>query len=533
MPISLNKLKSKISSDNSYLVPMHSEEKNHNMQDIAVIGYECRFGFADNKEEFWELLRRGLDGIVPFPEQRKKYGEEFLKYQDKYGKYSGFYEGGFLNDVDKFDNERFPINKLEISLMSPEQRLFLTTAWNALEDAGYGGRKSIGKDVGVFIGNSVDFGVPYRDFIHAQNTDMSSVALSGNLNGIIASRISFLNDWKGPAIDVDTACSSALAAIHMACKSLREGECKIALAGAVKVDNLPLNEIKQAEDALGITSSDGRTKTFDVLSDGTGLGEGVGVIVLKKLSQAQQDHDHICAVIKGSALNHDGKSANLTAPNPAAQEAVIMKAWKNANIKPDTISYIEAHGTGTKLGDPIEIKGITGAFRNFTDKEHFCGIGSVKSNIGHLDHASGMAGIIKLLLCLEHKKLVPSVHFTKPNEAIHLEDAPVYVNTEYKDWKPEGAVRRCGISAFGLSGTNAHIILEEAGEPQKGEVVQNKYHILTLSATNDRKLLEYIWSYGKYLYQESDVDLEDLCYTANTGRESYQCRIAYVFETID
>lgn len=536
MPISMKSVKSKMTrepqnkqSDEKYTT-YHAEESEHN---IAVIGLACKFASADNEKEFWEVLRRGEDCIHPYPKRRKKYGDEFLRHQIKYPVEDGYYEGGFLNEVDKFDNEVFPISKMEVSLMSPEQRNFLQIAWAAMENAGYGGEKSKGTHTGVFLGNSTDFGVPYKEFIDVLNPELSSIAISGNLNGIIASRISFFNDWKGPAIDIDTACSSSLTAIHLACKSLRDGECEMAVVGAAKIDNLPLKSIKNKEDQLGITSADGRTKTFDYTSDGTGLGEGIGVIVLKKLSKAVSDGDNIRAIIKGSAINHDGQSANLTAPNPIAQEEVIVSALKDAHVKPDTISYIEAHGTGTKLGDPIEIKGITEAYRRFTEKKQFCAIGSVKSNIGHLDNAAGMAGIIKLILSLEHKKLPPTIHYTKANENINFEDSPVYVNTKYCDWISNGEPRRCGISAFGLSGTNCHIILEEAPEQHKVKKTETEKYIFMLSAANKARLMDYIWEYQQYLYQNTDVDAGDISYTAATGRMHYEARLAIVYQSVE
>lgn len=535
MSIDLGQIKKKINQTKERVPVSETNEQKSQMHDIAIIGQACQFSFADNLEEYWNLLIRGTDAIHEFPEERKKFGNEYVKYQTKFTQDTSYYEGGFLNEVDRFDNEVFHINQLEVSLMSPEQRKFLQVAWKAIEDAGYGGNRTKNKDVGVFIGNSTDFGVPYKEFIDTLNPELSSTSIAGNLNGIVASRISFLNDWKGPAVNIDTACSSSLAAIHYACMSLRAGECSMAIAGSVKIDNLPIKEIKQKEDQLGITSEDGRTRTFDKDSNGTGLGEGVGVIVLKCLDKAIHDGDHICAVIKGSAVNHDGRSANLTAPNPAAQAEVLVRAWKDANIKPETISYIEAHGTGTKLGDPIEVTGLTDAFRKFTSKKQFCAIGSVKSNIGHLDHAAGMAGIIKLILCLEHKKMVPSIHYHAPNEQINFSDSPVYVNTEYKDWESGAGKRRCGISGFGLSGTNCHIVLEEANvEINKADHCEQEEqnYILTISACNKERLMDYLWNYEQFLYTNDRIDLHALCYTANTGRSHYNSRLVVLFRSL-
>ena len=500
-------------------------------KDIAIIGVACKFASANNKEEFWNMLERGEDCIRTFPKARQARGNEFLKHQIRYSKDGGYHVGGYLDEVNEFDNGIFSISPIEASLMSPEQRKFLEVAWEAIEDSGYGGNKIRNSKTGVFLGHSSDFGVPYKEFIDALNPEMSSYAISGNLNSIIASRISYILNLKGPSINVDTACSSSLTAIHLACQSLRRKECDMALVGAAKVDNLPLASIVKKEDEIGITSKDGRTKTFDDSSDGTGLGEGIGVVLLKPLNLARKDRDHIYAVIKGSAINHDGKSANLTSPNPVAQEKVIVEALKDAKVRPETISYIEAHGTGTKLGDPIEIKGITAAYQRYTDKLQYCGIGSVKSNIGHLDNAAGMAGLIKLVLSLQHKELPASINFTKPNKNINFEASPLYVNHTHQKWNTDGKVRRCAISAFGLSGTNCHMILEEAPVQKAIHESNNDYvnRILMISAKDKERVKDYVWKYQRYLYQNPEVNLDNLCYTANTGREKYSSRLAIIF----
>lgn len=526
MKIDLNNLKSKINlkSDSAETVDISNK-------DIAVIGMACKFASAESTEEFWEVLKNGVDCIRAFPRKRQRYGEDFLAHQDRYQGEDGFYEGGFLEHADLFDNEFFGISPMEAALMSPDQRNFLETAWSAIEDSGYGGNKLKGSKTGIFLGHSSDFGVSYKEFIDACNPAMATFAISGNLNTIIASRLSYLLDFKGPSINVDTACSSALTAIHTACRSLREGDCTVAIAGASKIDNLPLKSIKKKEDELGITSADGRTRSFDHASQGTGLGEGVGVIVLKPLAQAQKDGDQIHAVIRGSAVNQDGTSANLTAPNPDAQAELIIKACQDARVHPESISYIEAHGTGTKLGDPIEISGITKAFRQYTDKKQFCAIGSVKSNLGHLDNAAGMAGIIKAILSLKHKAIPPSVHYTSANEKISFEESPVYVNAAYKKWESDNGKRRCSVSAFGLSGTNCHIILEEAEDVSKAaysEDTDNK--IVTLSAKSQQELLMYIWKYQEFLNRTPDINLRNLCFTTNTGRSHYTHRIAIIFK---
>lgn len=533
MKLDLNALSSKIDLNSKSKIEKEvTFQELRGTNDIAVIGMACRIASSNNVEEYWTSLKNGVDCIRPFPIKRQKYGNEFLKMQDKYNGADGYYDGGFLDEVDLFDNEFFGITPIEANLMSPDQRNFLQVAWSAIEDAGYGNNKLASQKAGIYLGHSSDFGVSYKEFIDSLNPDMQTFAISGNLNSIISSRLAYLLDLKGPSMNIDTACSSALVAIHTACKALKNGECDVAIVGSSKIDNLPLKIIKKREDELGITSPDGRTRTFDFHSNGTGLGEGIGALVLKPFSAAKRDHDHIYAVIKGSAVNQDGKSANLTSPNPRAQEEVILKAWQDARVNSEMISYIEAHGTATKLGDPIEVEGITNAFRHYTDKKQFCAIGSVKSNIGHLDNAAGIAGIIKVILALQHKELPKSLHFTKSNIKIDFTDTPLYVNTQHKEWKPNGDKRLCGISAFGLSGTNCHIIL---GEVVKEEAITEKenrdYHILTISTKKRELLKEYIWKYQMFLYQNPDISLQDMCYTANTGRTHYEQRLAILFKS--
>jgi polyketide synthase PksN len=502
--------------------------------EIAIIGLSCRIAAADDKDEYWNMLKNGWDCIRKFPANREKVNEVFLKVSGKNYKNDGYYQGGFLGEIDKFDYELFDLSPLEASLMSPNQRIFLEAAWAAIEDAGYGGKKITGSNTGVFLGHSTDFGIAYKEFIEVLNPEMAGLAISGNLNSLIASRISYLLDLRGPSLLVDTACSSSLAAIHTACLSLRNRECDMALAGAVKIDLLPLSSIKSKEDEIGITSPDSIARVFDDKSEGTGLGEGVGAVLLKPLSKALEDGDHIYAIIKGSAVNQDGSSVNLTSPNPASQEKVIIKAWQDAGINPETVTYIEAHGTGTKLGDPIEVKGIEKAFKRHTNKKQFCAIGSVKSNIGHLDNAAGMAGLIKAVFALKYKMIPPSIHFKSPNKKIDFEDTSVYVNDILREWRSDKTPRRCGISAFGLSGTNCHVVLEEAPEVKNcNKIIKNKSYILALSAKSREGILELIWGYFLFLYKEKNIDLNSVCYTANTGRGHYNCRLAIIFHNIE
>lgn len=502
--------------------------------DIAIIGMAARFPSADDIDMFWHNIKNGKDCITSFPDSRKEDIEDFLPLifnQDNIGE---FHEGGFLEDIDKFDYEFFKLSPKEAGLMDPNQRLLLQTIWHAIEDAGYGGRKLTDTKTGVYLGYSSDFGENYKHLI--QLSDPSSVGLAtvGNIKSIIASRISYILDLKGPSMLVDTACSSTLVAVHLACHGIRNGECDMALAGGIKLNLIPMKP--REENRIGIESSIWRTRTFDEMSDGTGLGEGVGVIFLKSLRKAIQDRDNIYAIIKGSAINQDGMSIGLTAPNSEAQSEVILKAWENSRIEPETISYIEAHGTGTKLGDPIEIEGIKSAFRKHTEKKQFCAVGSVKTNIGHLDNAAGIAGLIKAVLTVKHNELPPSVHFSRPNRKIDFVNSPVYVNDSLTKWESDGSPKRCGINSFGLSGTNCHIVLEETPMRENNkceDAVEGESNIFTLSAKNIEALKELLKAFETFALSDFHESIKDICYTANTGRGHYNFRLAMLIKDKD
>ncbi len=499
---------------------------NISLKDIAVIGISAKLPQAESHDAFWELLQSGKDLVGGFPDSRK---EELMPYlrrmESQYGSIS-FFDGAYIEDVSGFDYSFFRLSPKEASLMSPAQRLFLQTAWGALENAGYGGGAMHGSRTGVFIGYNGDALHDYKRIIEALDPDALSLAAPGNLSSIIPSRISYLLNLRGPAISVDTACSSSLVAVHLACQSLRSGECETAIAGSVKINVLPLDTGIR----LGIESSDNRAKTFDDSADGTGIGDGVIALLLKPLSRAQEDGDPIYAVIKGSAMNQDGSSAGMTAPNALAQEDVIARAWQDANIDPETVTYMEAHGTGTSLGDPIEIDGLTRAFRRYTDKRQFCAIGSLKTNIGHLDHAAGIAGLLKAILSLVHKQLPPTLHYRSPNRNIPFVDSPVYVNDELAVWETEGGkARRCGVSAFGMSGTNCHVVLEEAPERKPSALSDREVELFCLSAHSIPALgrLVLLMRDWVQLHREDERRcLADLCYSLVVGRGIHRHRLA-------
>ncbi len=499
--------------------------------DIAVTGIACSIGKANDKNAFWEMLKKSEDMVIDFPDSRVK---DIVQYLDciKQDYDDGFYRGGFLPEISNFDYAFFSMSPKEASLISPEQRLFLQTAWNAIEDAGYDPYQMRGSATGVYLGFSTDFGREYKALVDKLQPKYSGMSISGNLHSIIASRISYLLDLHGPSLAIDTACSSSLAAVHFACQSLHNGDCDTAIAGSVKIDLLPLISHKDTITEIGITDPHDRTRAFDDEAHGTGLGEGVIALVLKPLHSAIRDEDSVYAVIKGSAMNQDGNSIGITAPNIAAQKQLLQKAWKNAGINAESIAFIEAHGTGTKLGDPIELQAIRQAFSEYTNKRQFCAVGSVKSNVGHLDHAAGMVGLVKAILAISNQQLPPTLHFHFPNPKIEFCESPIYVNDRLRDLKKEEPIR-AGVSAFGLSGTNCHVLLEQAPQAQFLEKSHSDAYCIKLTANSIASynairqiLLEYMRRYGQ------TVDLGDLCFTFNTGRHDYRYRSVFLFKTL-
>ena len=502
-----------------------------NKKDIAIIGMSGKISSNKDLSDFWCGLVKGKDYMHPFSSERILNIRAFLDNQGLNADELRYSEASYLNEIDKFDYEFFSLSLTEANLISPNQRLFLETVWSAIEDAGYGGNKLSGTKTGVYVGFSTDSGgSEYRDFIRILDPFSQDISLPGNINSIIGSRISYLLDLKGPSMLIDTACSSSLTAVHKACQAIRNGECDTAIAGSINIYLIPP---VGSEYGIGIQSSDGKTRAFDDNSDGIGHGEGVIAIVLKLLDKALEDGDQVYAVIKGSAVNQDGSSIGITAPSSLAQAEVITMAWQDAEINPETITYIETHGTGTKLGDPIEINGIQKAFQKFTSKKQFCAVGSVKTNIGHLDHAAGIAGLIKAVLALKNKEIPPSLHFERPNRKINFIDSPVYVNKYLKKWEVNGFPRRCGVSAFGLSGTNCHVVLEEAPERKTIPENQEGVYLLAISAKYQEGIIELAKSYRELIDNQPNIDLNNLCITANMGRGHYNRRLIILFLNID
>lgn len=504
------------------LIEMIKENKVNNNEDIAIIGVGLRFPFSNNMKEFWKVVYGKFDCIRRLPENRKKDVDEYLDFTGEYD-HRNYLDGAYLDRIDCFDSSFFNITPYEAKLMDPYQRLFLQVAWETIEDSGLRMDEIKSSRTGVYIGCAPNIKDSYQNFILNYDKEAFPFSIAANIPAMIPARISYLLDLKGPAITIDTACSSSLVAIHQACEGIKNGDCDLAIAGAMKLHVVPIEEDIFK---IGIEASDGRTRAFDEKSDGAGFGEGVASVLLKPLSKAVRDNDNIYAVIKGGAVNQDGKSMGITAPNPMAQKDVLLKAWKNSGVDPCQLDFIETHGTGTSLGDPIEVQGITQAFGEFTDKKQFCAISSVKSNIGHLYECAGMASLIKSILGLKNRTLLSSLHFNTPNMKINFEDSPVYVNTRNRKVEESKYPMRCGVSSFGFSGTNCHLVLEEAPQIENNDSLITGERILPLSADNLGGLITLINRYKEFFKNVKDISIDQICSIAAFGRNHYRHRVA-------
>ncbi|NJK63906.1 MAG: SDR family NAD(P)-dependent oxidoreductase [Synechococcaceae cyanobacterium SM2_3_1] len=507
---------------------------------IAIVGMACRFPQAENYHQFWQNLEQGVNSITEIPSDRwsisRFYSRDPETPNTTVSKWGGFIEG-----IDRFDANFFGISPREATRMDPQQRLMLELSWACLEDAGYTPYDPKGQDIGVFVGVC---NYDYEQLLLEREPHIGGHTLTGNQASILPNRISYLFNFHGPSFSVDTACSSSLIALHQAIGSLRSGECEMALVGGVNIYSMPTRFISLSK--LGMLSPTGQCRTFDAGADGYVRGEGAGVVLLKPLQRALEDGDQILALIRGSAVNHGGKTRTLTSPNAYSQSQVIRAAYTQAGISPGTVTYIETHGTGTPLGDPIEINGLKRAFSQLFQQygeelppEAFCGLGAVKTNIGHTESAAGIAGLIKVILAMRHKKLPKLANFESLNPRIKLEDGPFYLVTETQDWpqrqkeKGEMIPRRAGISSFGFGGVNAHVVLEEAPavEDRERDVTQ-PHHVLTLSAKTEEALQEWVRRTRGYLTEHPEVNLGDLCFTVNTGRGQFEHRLAVVASSI-
>src|SRR5262245_28005667 len=444
--------------------------------EIAVVGMSGRFPGADSLDQFWRNLRDGVESIRQFTdEELKSFGVSPAALGDP----NFVKAGAILEKIDLFDAEFFGYSPGEAEILDPQHRIFLECAWQAMEDAGYNS-SSQQNLVGVFAGTSLSTYLLYHLLGHEKAAQDTFQTMIGNDKDFLGTRVSYELDLKGPSIDIQTACSTSLVAVHLACQSLLSYQCDLALAGGISAQVPQLTGYHHLPG--GINSPDGHCRVFDARAQGTVFGSGVGIVVLKRLAEALSDGDTIHAVIKGSALNNDGSfKIGYTAPSIEGQARAIAMAQMIAGVEAETITYVEAHGTGTALGDPAEVAALTKAFRASTSKKNFCAIGSVKSNVGHLDAAAGIAGLIKTILALKHRQLPPSLHFERPNPEIDFANSPFYVNNRLQEWRSESARLRAGVSSFGVGGTNAHVILEEAPEIEPGGRGRD-YQLIVISA---------------------------------------------------
>lgn len=515
--------------------------------DIAVIGMSCRFPGASDVATFWENLRRGAMTITPLTErQLEEAGIDPRSYLDRnYVKWMPQMER-----PGHFDAAFFGYSAKEAELMDPQQRIMLEVAWEAMEDAGYPpGEAPL--PVGVFAGATTNTYLmnnvmPNRNALDT-NDDLFAVTLDSmggfqlmvaNDKDYLTTRVSYKLNLSGPSINIQTACSTSLVAVHQACQSLLAGECDMALAGGITV-NAPEHSGHLFQEGM-IVTPDGMCRAFDAKAEGTIFGSGAGAVLLKRLDQAMADGDHIYAVVKGTACNNDGGTkVGYMAPSGDGQASTVAEALEMAQVDPATVTFLEAHGTGTPIGDPIEFNGLATAFREFTQRKGYCALGAVKTNLGHLQIASGIVGFMKAALCLKHQMLVPTLHFEQPNPAIDLESSPFFVPTSLQEWTPvdekgNRIPRRAGVNSLGIGGTNAHAILEEPPPRAASEHVDEvSPHLFTLSAKTPKALAAYARAYIDFLDRNPQASLGDMCYSQNIGRRAFETRLALVLHHRD
>ena len=509
---------------------------------IAIVGMACRFpGGSVDPASFWQLLRNGRDAIVEVPPERWDIDAYYDPNPDHAGKMYTRY-GGFLNGIDQFDADFFGISPREAMSIDPQQRLLLEVGWEALESAGQSKEALEDSATGVYVGITTN---DYGMLLANSAAPLDAYFATGNSLNAAAGRLSFFLGLRGPSMAIDTACSSSLVAVHLACQSLRNGECGMALAGGVNLLLSPVVTVAACRTRM--LAADGRCKTFDAAADGYVRGEGCGVVVLKRLSDAIDDGDPVLALIRSSAVNQDGASSGLTVPNGPAQQSLIHDAIARAKVEPEQISYVEAHGTGTALGDPIEMGALAAELGKGRSPNRPLIVGSVKTNIGHLESAAGIAGLIKVVLALQHKIIPPHLHLRHPTPHIPWERIPVQVPAEPIRWTSPDHARIAGVSAFGFSGTNAHVIVEEAPpsvgtnggsattdtRPAAGPSgqIERPLHHLALSAKNAAALRDMAASYARYIETHPNIPLADICFTANTSRSIHQHRISMPLES--
>ncbi|KIH86006.1 SDR family NAD(P)-dependent oxidoreductase [Pseudomonas batumici] len=516
---------------------------------IAIVGISGRFPGARDLDDFWTNLQGGKDCISEIPPERWDWREIYGDPHREANK-TNIKWGGFIEGVDEFDALFFGISPKEAEVMDPQQRLLMMYAWKAIEDAGYAPHSLSGSRTGIFVGTA---STGYGELIARANVAIEGYSSTGTASSIGPNRMSYLLNLHGPSEPIETACSSSLVAIHRAIRAMQSGDCDAALVGGVNTIITPWAHISFSK--AGMLCEDGRCKTFSKQANGYVRGEGVGMLFLKKLSDAERDGDHIYALIRGSAENHGGRANSLTAPNPKAQAQLLKAAYREAQVDPHAVSYVEMHGTGTPLGDPIEINGLKSAFADLYTEcapdeslalQTRCGIGSVKTNIGHLELAAGVAGVIKVVLQLQHKTLVPTLHCDELNPYIQLEESPFYVVNETQPWPSvqdshgRAMKRTAGVSSFGFGGANAHVILEEYGVPEQVERSMKAWSadrpaLIVLSARVDAQLTEQARQLLAFIHARAftDADLADIAYTLQVGRNAMEHRLAFAVTSIE
>ncbi|MGB3466989.1 MAG: SDR family NAD(P)-dependent oxidoreductase, partial [Cyclobacteriaceae bacterium] len=510
-------------------------DENYENEPIAIVGMSGRFPQSPDLDSFWKNLEANRDLITEIPKNR-------WNWEDYYGDSSAdptktkVKWGGFIEDVDKFDPFFFNLSPREAEVMDPQHRIALEAVYHALEDAGIVPETLAGTSAGIFMGSYFD---DYFSIVNEAGQYQEAQSLAGLSQSMLVNRISYLLDIHGPSEPVDTACSSSLVAIHKAVDHLRKGQCDVVMAGGVSLDLKPYLFLTLTQ--AGMLSEDGRCKTFDDSANGYARGEGVGVIVLKTLSKAKEDGDRIYGLVRGTAENHGGKANTLTSPNPNAQKNLLIEAYENAGVDPTKVTYIEAHGTGTPLGDPIETEGLKSAFSELFDRkaitppaEPYCSLGSVKTNTGHLEAAAGIIGVIKVLLSMQHEILPGNPQLKKPNQYLKLDNSPFYLQKETTRWNAaEGSSLIAGVSSFGFGGTNAHVVLESYTDPKIKRLSSNSatQHVFVLSARNKERLKDYAVSMADYLERHEELAATDIAYTSQTGRSAMEERLAVVFDS--
>lgn len=491
---------------------MNIDHTSRELRGIAIIGMAGRFPGAVSLEQFWENLQGGTESITFFAEKEP-------------GRVNA---AGVLPGFADFDADFFGMTPREAEMTDPQQRIFLECAYEALESAGYSGT-ACPERVGVYgsctVSAYMDQVLSHEEMVESMGTMQ---AVIGNLPDFLSTRVSYKLKLTGPSVTVQTACSSSLVAVHMACQSLWAYECDMAIAGGLSVKAKQTEGLPYQEGS--ILSPDGHCRAFDAAAQGTVSGNGGGVVLLKRLADALEDRDPIMAVIRGTAVNNDGaEKVGFTAPSVLRQAEVIKEALAIGDIDPETIGYVEAHGTGTALGDPIEVAALTEAYRAYTSARQYCALGSVKTNIGHLDSGAGIAGLIKTVLSMQNGLIPPSLHYTAPNPKINFAESPFYVNTELAQWQTRGTRRRAGVSSFGMGGTNAHVILEEASYAEQDSEHSaarsasglKSAYLLPLSARSPRALGQAAANLIDYMRSEPAAALRNIAYTLTKEKHSH------------